>query len=102
MIDSGRNYNISKTHDEEILDELKRGIVSEHRIDPFVRFIITRRLWDRDMDIDFIEKLMLAKEEGLTRRKLGTESYVSKFELSLWPPYLKIERQRYLDDDVDI
>ena len=102
MLDDERDYNISKIHDEEILEDVKRGIVSEHKIHALSRMVILNRsFYDRRFDPDYSEKLILAMEEGLLRRKLMTKSFISKFELRLWPPYLKIERQRYLDK-VDI
>ena len=102
MINGEKRYNTLRTHDEEILEDIRRGIVSEEKIHAFSRIVILNRTFDKShFDIDYVEKLMLAKEEGLFRRKLMEKSFVSKFELSLWPPYFKIEKQRYWDN-VDI
>ena len=102
MVDGEKQYNTPRTHDEEVLEDIKRGVVSEQKIYAFSRIVILNRSVDNSRSgLAYLEKLMLATEEGLLRRKLMTKSFVSKFELSLWPPYLKIERQRYLDN-VDI
>ena len=98
MVDGEKQYNILRTHDEEILEDIRRGVVSEDKIHAFSRVVtLNRSFHERRLDLDYLENLILAMEEGLLRRKLMTKSFVSKFELRLWPPYLMIERQRYLD-----
>ena len=102
MIDGKNQHNTLKPHDEELLEDIKRGVVSERKIHAFRRMVTLHRSFHKSrFDFDYVEKLILATEEGLLRRKLMEKSFVSKFELSLWPPYLKIEKQRYMDN-VDI
>ena len=99
MVDVEKQYNTPRTHDEEILEDIRRGVVSEQKIHDFSRIVISNRFFANGRsDPDYLEKIMLAMEEGLLRRKLMTKSFVSMFELHLWPPYLRIERQRYMED----